>query len=729
MATLDAPAVLPGTRFPLGATVLADGVNFAVASSVADGIDLCLFDERGVETRLALVDYDAGVWHGFVPGVGPGQIYGYRALGPYEPRRGVRCNPAKLLLDPYARATTGQVHFGPEVFGHDVDDPSRPSDLDSAAHVPRSIVVDPAFDWDDGGRPSRRYGDSVIYEVHVKGFTMAHPDVPAELRGTYAGLGHEAAIAHLVDLGVTAVELLPVHQNVAESFLAAKGLTNYWGYNTIGFFAPHDGYSAAVRAGRPGGQVAEFKAMVNNLHAAGLEVLLDVVYNHTAEGDHSGPTLCHRGLDNPAYYRLDPADPSRYIDTTGCGNAVNAGDPLGLQLIMDSLRYWVTEMHVDGFRFDLAPTLARQDGGFDGASAFFDLVSQDPVVSRAKLIAEPWDVGQADSYDIGRFPALWSEWNGRYRDSVRDFWRRRDGLLGELATRWCGSADLYGGSRRRPTASVNLVTVHDGFTLRDLVSYENKHNEANGESNRDGNNDNRSWNCGVEGPTDDPAVVALRAAQSRALLTTLVLSFGVPMLLGGDEIGRTQGGNNNAYCQDNATTWLDWSNVDGDLLAFTRRLIALRHAHPAFRRRRFLVGAEAAEDLRWFTPSGDVMTDDDWRNPSARSVAIVIDGNNHPDRREDGSLAVDDDIAVLINGWWEPLTFAVPTIDGVERTWHVELDSHDLSASPPPAAALRSGSTITLGPQSIVVLTSGSDRTDTNDNNRPVGAVDTGAIS
>ena len=452
--------------------MLADGVNFAVASSVADGIDLCLFDERGIETRVALVDYDAGVWHGFVPGVRPGQAYGYRALGPYEPRRGVRCNPAKLLLDPYARATSGQVHFGPEVFGHDVDDPARASDLDSAAHVPRSIVVDPAFDWDDGGRPSRRYGDSVIYEVHVKGFTMAHPDVPAELRGTYAGLGHEAAIAHLVDLGVTAVELLPVHQNVPESFLVAKGLTNYWGYNTIGFFAPHDGYSAAVRAGRPGGQVAEFQAMVANLHAAGLEVLLDVVYNHTAEGDHSGPTLCHRGLDNPAYYRLDPADPSRYIDTTGCGNAVNAGDPLGLQLIMDSLRYWLTEMHVDGFRFDLAPTLARQDGGFDGASAFFDLVSQDPVVSRAKLIAEPWDVGQADSYDIGRFPALWSEWNGRYRDSVRDFWRRRDGLLGELATRWCGSADLYGGSRRRPTASVNLVTVHDGFTLRDLVSYE-----------------------------------------------------------------------------------------------------------------------------------------------------------------------------------------------------------------------------------------------------------------
>ena len=499
------------------------------------------------------------------------------------------------------RAITGAVSFGPEVRGDDPADPARPSMLDSAAHVPRSLVVDPSFDWGRQVRPTIRYADTIIYEVHVKGFTMTHPDVPPELRGTYAGLGHEAAIAHLLDLGVTAVELLPVHHSVPEAFLVERGLTNYWGYNTIGFFAPHEGYSASARAGRPGGQVSEFKAMVRALHEAGLEVLLDVVYNHTAEGDHRGPTLCHRGLDNPAYYRLDPQDPGRYVDTTGCGNALNVADAHGLQLIMDSLRYWLVEMQVDGFRFDLAPTLAREAGAFDRSAAFFDLVAQDPVVSRAKLIAEPWDVGQPDSYDIGHFPPLWSEWNGKYRDTIRDFWRRRDGLVPEFATRFSGSSDLYGGSRRHPTASVNLITVHDGFTLADLVAYDHKHNEANGEDNRDGTDDNRSWNCGAEGPTDDPEIVALRERQSRAMLTTLMLSFGVPMLLGGDELGRTQGGNNNAYCQDNEMTWFDWTNVDGDLLAFTKRLIALRRRHPVFRRRRFLVGMDAQE-LLWFTP-------------------------------------------------------------------------------------------------------------------------------
>ncbi len=631
----------PGTHFPLGATPHDDGTNFAVASGVADGMLLCLFDEAGTETQLPLVDYDAGVWHGFVDGVGPGQRYGYRATGPYDPARGLRCNRSKLLLDPYARATTGAVRFGPEVLGHDIDDPDRPSALDSVDHVPRSLVVDPTFAWTDGSHQRRRLADTVIYEVHVKGFTMRHPDVPPAVQGTYAGLAHPAAVAHLVDLGVTAVELLPVHQNVPEAFLVERGLTNYWGYNTIGFFAPHDGYSAAVRAGSPGGQVAEFKAMVNSLHAAGLEVVLDVVFNHTAEGNHVGPTFCHRGVDNPALYRLDPNDLRHYLDTTGCGNALNAGDPVSLQLIMDSLRYWLSEMHVDGFRFDLAPTLARQEGGFDGVSAFFDLVSQDPVVSQAKLIAEPWDVGQGDSYDIGRFPPLWSEWNGRYRDSMRDFWRRRDGLIGEFATRFSGSSDLYGGSRRRPTASVNLITVHDGFTLRDLVSYDTKHNEANGEDNRDGTDDNRSWNCGVEGPSDDPAIVALRARQSRALLTTLLLSFGVPLLLGGDELGRTQQGNNNAYCQDNEITWFDWSNIDHDLLAYSRRLVALRRAHPVFRRRRFLTGVEAS-NLEWFTPAGTPMTSDDWADPNARCSHHLPRrcrrsrprrGRNPPDRR------------------------------------------------------------------------------------------------
>ena len=464
MPTVNSPrhrvAALPGSQFPLGATVRDGGTNFAVASGIADGMTLCLFDGAGRETQVPLTDYDAGVWHGFVPGAGPGQAYGYRVTGPYDPARGLRCNPAKLLLDPYARAISGEVAFGPEVLGYAVDDPGAPSTLDSAGHVPRSLVAGEPFAWTDTRPVRRRYSDTIIYEVHVKGFTMRHPGVPAELRGTYAGLGHEAAVAHLVDLGVTAVELLPVHQNVPESFLPAEGLTNYWGYNTIGYFAPHGGYSAAVRAGKPGGQVAEFKAMVNALHAAGLEVLLDVVFNHTCEAGPGGPTLCFRGLDNPAYYRLEPGDPSRYVDTTGCGNSLNAGDPLTLQLIMDSLRYWITEMHVDGYRFDLAPTLARQDGGFDQVSAFFDLVAQDPVVAQSKLIAEPWDVGQMDSYDLGRFPPLWREWNGKYRDSMRDFWRSHPIGIGEFATRFAGSSDLYSGpGRLRPAATAPATTV------------------------------------------------------------------------------------------------------------------------------------------------------------------------------------------------------------------------------------------------------------------------------
>ncbi len=495
---------LPGSHFPLGATVSPTGTNFAVASGAADGMILCLFDRAGAETQIPMRDYDAGVWHAFVPGVTAGQAYGYRATGPYAPARGVRCNPAKLLLDPYARALSGTVAFGPAVLGYSAGNQDAPSDADSAASVPRSLVV--------AGEPVRRldranwihsYADTVIYEVHVKGFTMRHPGIPAELRGTFAGLGHEAAIAHLVDLGVTAVELLPVHESIPEAFLVQRGLTNYWGYNTIGYFAPSQAYSAAVRAGHPHGQVTEFKAMVDALHAAGIEVLLDVVFNHTAEGNDLGPTLCYRGLDNPAYYRLDGSDPRHYIDTTGCGNSLNAGDPVTLQLIMDSLRYWLTDMHVDGFRFDLAPALARQEGEFEMRSAFFDLVSQDPVVSRAKLIAEPWDVGQMDSYDLGRFPPVWREWNGKYRDTMRDFWRSHPVGLGQFAARFCGSSDMYARARRRPTASVNLITVHDGFTLHDLVSYDAKHNEANGEANHDGTDDNRSWNCGAEGPTDE----------------------------------------------------------------------------------------------------------------------------------------------------------------------------------------------------------------------------------
>jgi glycogen operon protein len=595
------------------------------------------------------------------------------------------------------------------VFDYEWGNQDAPSSLDSAGHVPLSLVTDPAFDWGDDAPLQRDYADTIMYEVHVKGFTMRHPDVPESLRGSYAGLAHEGAIEHLRKLGVTAVELMPVHQYVPDDFLLKRGLTNYWGYNTIGYFAPHQAYSAAVRSGdgtgaqvAAGGQVAEFKAMVKALHQAGLEVILDVVFNHTAEGGEGGPSLCFRGLDNTAYYRLNPGHPDQYYDTTGTGNSLDAGSPVALRLIMDSLRYWLTEMHVDGFRFDLAATLARQDGGFSRLSAFFDLVAQDPVVSQAKLIAEPWDVGQMDSYDLGRFPALWREWNGKYRDSMRDFWRsQRSGALGEFATRFAGSSDLYGGDRRGPTASVNLITVHDGFTLRDLVSYDTKHNDANGESNRDGAGDNRSWNCGAEGPTIDPEVLALRARQSRAILTTLLLSFGVPLLLGGDELGRTQGGNNNAYCQDNETSWLDWSAVDTDLLSFTTSLVAFRRSHPVFRRHRFLTGIEASE-LGWFTPAGTPMTQADWSDGNALALGVYLDGSDDPDTAPDGQPMLDDDFLVLVNAWWEPLAFTVP-VTRPGQAWHTDIDSYD-PAGAGTAPQRQAGEQVAAGPRSVVVL-------------------------
>ena len=690
--------IVPGRPALLGATLGPTGTNFAVTSP-GDEVTLCLFDAEVAETRLVLPDRDGDVRHGFVPGVGAGQAYGFRVSGPYDPSRGLRFNPAKLLLDPYARAIAGEVRFGPELLGHTPDDPGVASPLDSAGQVPRSLVMAP-MPAPTGSRPAHRLADTIICEVHVKGFTATHPGVPPELRGTYAGLAHPAALGHLVDLGVTAVELLPVHHSVPESFLVQRGLTNYWGYNTTGFFAPHARYSAAVRAGRPGAQVEEFRAMVDTVHAAGLEVLLDVVFNHTAEAGADGPTLCHRGLDNAAYYRLDPSDPSRYLDTTGCGNSVNTGNPVALEMIMDSLRYWITEMGVDGFRFDLAPTLGRQEGDFDPFSAFFDIVAQDPVISPIKLIAEPWDVGRSDSYDVGRFPPQWSEWNGRFRDTTRDWWRSHPGLLGDFASRLCGSADIYDRTEegRRPSASVNFVTVHDGFTLDDLVSYNQKHNEANGEDNRDGTDDNRSWNCGVEGPTTDPQVLALRARQKRALLLTLLLSTGVPLLCGGDELGRTQQGNNNAYCQDNEITWFDWSTMDSELLQFTRDLIALRRRHPVFRRRRFLTGAAAA-DLRWFTPSGAEMTDQNWADPGARSIALLVDGSKDPDLDEDGTPLVDDDFLVFVNGWWEPLTFVVPE-EVSSRGWDIMCDSYD------PARNGTDGGSLEVGPRSAVVLRS-----------------------
>ena len=697
---------LPGRPSPLGATPRDGGINFAVASGVAEAAEVCLFSDSGAESRFRLPDYDGGAWHGFVPGAEPGQAYGFRVHGPYDAARGLRCNPAKLLLDPYARALRGEVSFGPEVFDYSWDDHDAPSPLDSAGHVPLSLVTDPAFDWGSDAPPRRDFADTIIYEVHVKGFTMRHPDVPEELRGTYAGLAHQSVRSYLADLGVTAVELLPVHQYVPDQFLLERGLTNYWGYNTIGYFAPHAAYSAAVRAGdRSGGQVREFKAMVKALHEAGLEVILDVVFNHTAEGGEGGPSLCFRGLDNTAYYRLDPGHPDQYYDTTGTGNSLNAGNPVALRLIMDSLRYWLTEMHVDGFRFDLAATLARQEGEFSRVSAFFDLVAQDPVVSQAKLIAEPWDVGQFDSYDLGDFPSLWREWNGRYRDSMRDFWRSQKIGLGEFATRFAGSADLYGDDRRRPTASVNLITVHDGFTLRDLVSYDGKHNDANGESNRDGTDDNRSWNSGAEGVTDDPAVLALRAQRSRAMLCTLLLSFGVPMLLGGDEIGRTQGGNNNAYCQDNEISWVDWSAADSSLLAFTRALVACRRAHPVFRRHRYLTGVEAAE-LGWFTPAGTPMTQSDWDDREALALGVYLDGSDAPDIGPDGKALLDDDFLVLVNAWWEPLEFVVPDCrPGL--AWRAEIDTFDpaaVAAAPVPAPVRRAGDRVTVGPRSVLVL-------------------------
>ena len=701
--------VWPGKNYRLGATPEGDGTNFAVFSDVADAMELCLFDAAGREVRLALTERDAGIWHGFVPGIRPGQRYGYRASGPYAPGRGLRCNPNKLLLDPYARQIDGEIAWSDSLLGFDPRAPESPSPTDSGPAMVKGIVTAPdTFHWGNDAPPLIPYSDTVIYETHVKGFTQLHPDVPAKLRGTFAGLASPVCLDYLHRLGVTAVELLPIQYHY-DADLRLLGLDNYWGYMTLGFFAPHCGYSAEARAGRPDRQIDEFKSMVKELHAAGLEVILDVVFNHTAEGNHLGPTLSFRGLDNQAYYRLVPDDQRYYFDTTGTGNSPNADSPIWLRLMMDSLRYWTTEMHVDGFRFDLAVALARENGLFDRVAAFFDVISQDPIVSRVKLIAEPWDVGQADSYDLGRFPARWSEWNGRYRDTIRDFWRGVDGSLPQLATRLSGSADLYGQSDRRPNASINFVTAHDGFTLRDLVSYNGKHNEANGAGNVDGSDDNRSWNCGAEGPTSDPEILGLRARQSRAMLATLVLSLGVPMILGGDEMGRTQRGNNNAFCQDNDISWYDWTTLDAELLRFTRQLVALRARHPALRRRRFATGA-LAEDIRWFTPFGLPMTDSDWNAGWTRSVMAYLDGHCDPDRDDVGRPILDDDLILVVNGWWEELSFTIPEIDG-ERMWRLELDTFEPTVAEGEgvragARTLAPGAELKVGPRSVVLLAS-----------------------
>ncbi len=649
-----------GEAYPLGATFDGSGTNFAVFSRVAEMVELCLFDDAGAETRVELPQMSGFTWHGYLPGVGPGQRYGYRVHGPWDPSSGRRCNPQKLLLDPYARAIDGDLRWSDAIHGHVKGHPLRMQERDSAPDVPRSIVMAEDFDWGDDASPRVPEAEAIIYETHVKGFTKRHRGVPDALRGTYAGLAHPAAIEHLVDLGVTSVELLPVHHFVHDGFLRERGLRQYWGYNSIGYFAPHGEYAAA---GSGGGQVNEFKAMIKALHAAGLEVILDVVYNHTGEGSHRGPMIAFRGLDNQAYYRVRPEYPRHYTDYTGTGNTLNVREPFVLQLIMDSLRYWITEMHVDGFRFDLASALARELHEVDRLSSFFDIIQQDPVIRTVKLIAEPWDVGEG-GYQVGNFPPHWAEWNGQYRDCVRDLWRGEPDMLHDFGRRFTGSADLYADEGRTPAASVNLVTAHDGFTLLDLVSYDRKHNRANGDGNRDGESQNRSWNCGLEGPTDDPEVLALRTRQRRNLLGTLLLSQGVPMLLGGDELGRTQHGNNNGYCHDSELSWFDWDALDEEMLDFTRRLVALRRAHPVFRRQHWFRvglpdgGADEIRDIEWCRPDGTRMTDEEWHNDGAAAIAVYLSGEQLVDR--DGQHTSDDSFYLALNATAQPLTFRLP---------------------------------------------------------------------
>jgi isoamylase len=668
--------VWPGQPYPLGATFDGAGTNFAVVSEIADSVELCLFDDA-VETRVELTEVDAFSWHGYLHGIQPGQQYGYRIHGPYAPEEGHRCNPSKLLMDPYAKAVDGEIDWDEACFGYRFDDPTKMNEVDSAPHMMKSVVINPFFDWGDDRHPRTPYHETVIYEAHVKGLTKLHPDVPEAIRGTYGGIAHPATIDHLIALGITAIELMPVHQFVQDHHLQERGLSNYWGYNTISFLAPHNAYAST---GQLGQQVPEFKGMVKALHQAGIEVILDVVYNHTAEGNEMGPTLSFRGLDNANYYRLVDDDKAHYYDTTGTGNSLLMRSPHVLQLIMDSLRYWVTDMHVDGFRFDLAATLARQFHEVDRLSAFFDLVQQDPIVSQVKLIAEPWDIGDG-GYQVGGFPPLWTEWNGKYRDTVRDFWRGESSTVPEFASRITGSSDLYAYSGRRPHASINFVTSHDGFTLRDLASYNEKHNEANGENNQDGENHNRSWNCGVEGPTKDPKVLLLRRRQQRNYLVTLLLSQGVPMLLHGDEMGRTQNGNNNAYCQDNELSWVDWELVktNAELVDFTARLTKLRHDHPVFRRRRFFTGvrgSDALHDVAWFDTGGELMNDEDWDNGYARTLAMFLNGDAITSPGPNGQRIVDDSFLLLFNAHEVALDFVIPAVEW-GKEWEVELDTAD----------------------------------------------------
>lgn len=694
--------VWPGSAHPLGATFDGQGTNFALFSERAERVELCLFGDDGEETRVDLDEVDAYVWHGYLPSVQPGQLYGYRVHGPYDPANGKRFNPSKLLLDPYAKAVAGQVEWGQAPFSYDFGDPDSYNEDDSAASTPKSVVINPFFEWGGDRLPKTPYAQTVIYEAHVKGLSIRHPDVPEELRGTYAGVAHPAIIDHLTRLGVTAIELMPVHQFVNDSTLQDKGLSNYWGYNTLSFFAPQNTYSSS---GEHGQQVQEFKAMVRALHAAGIEVILDVVYNHTAEGNHLGPTLSMRGIDNEAYYRLEE-DRRYYTDYTGTGNSLNVGNPHALQLIMDSLRYWVTEMHVDGFRFDLASTLAREFYDVDRLATFFELVQQDPVVSQVKLIAEPWDIGPG-GYQVGNFPPQWSEWNGKYRDTVRDFWRGEPQALGEFASRLTGSADLYEHSGRRPVASVNFITAHDGFTLRDLVSYAEKHNEANGEDNNDGESHNRSDNLGVEGHTDDPDVNRRRAMRQRNMLATLLLSQGVPMISHGDELGRTQNGNNNGYAQDNEITWIDWEAADLPLVEFTAALTRLRALHPTFRRSRFFDGkpvrteeGSPVPDIEWLRPDGRTMQPEDWDSGFGLSIGMFLNGRGIREKDRQGRPVDDVNFLVYFNSGDEPVDVVLPDARH-GATWEAAVDTSGglIHADPLAAAAnvqLEAGSMLVL---------------------------------
>jgi len=695
----------PGSSYPLGATYDGSGTNFALFSEVADRVDLCLFEDDGHEHRVRLAERDAFVWHGYLPNVGPGQRYGYRVRGPYDPDQGHRCNPSKLLLDPYAKAIDGAVDWSQACFSYTWGKEDSYNGEDSGPHMSKSVVISPFFDWDNDRHPHTPYNETVIYEAHVKGLTQTHPDIPEEIRGTYSALAHPVMLEHYKKIGVTSIELMPVHQFIHDKHLVDRGQRNYWGYNTIGFFAPHNDYASF---GSRGQQVQEFKSMVKALHSEGLEVILDVVYNHTAEGNHMGPTLSFRGIDNANYYRLVNDDNKHYYDTTGTGNTLLMRSPHVLQLIMDSLRYWVTEMRVDGFRFDLASSLARQFHEVDRLSAFFDLVHQDPVVSQTKLIAEPWDIGHG-GYNVGGFPPLWTEWNGKYRDTTRDFWRGAPATLGEFGSRLTGSADLYENDGRRPYASINFVTAHDGFTMHDLVSYNDKHNEANGEDGNDGESHNSSWNCGAEGDTDDLDIVVLREQQKRNFLTTLFLSQGVPMLLHGDELGRTQQGNNNVYAQDNELAWVDWDRAKEFevLTEFVSGLSQLRREHPIFRRRKHFRGRPVKgtdiEDIGWFTPTGEAMGDDDWEHGITMSVTVFLNGEGIRDPDARGERVTDDSFFLLFNGFHEPMEFVLPDLGAGER-WQVEIDTAAPMLGDAEERSAKIGEAIEVDARSVRVL-------------------------